>query len=68
MHDHTDPEWRKDLQDMAPDKKRAYLRMMLLRRVHCPQCLVKTPRPDRQPCYNCVNLPDDLGWPSSTVN
>jgi hypothetical protein len=68
MHDPIEPEWHEDLEKMAPDEQRAYLRAILHRRVHCPRCPVKTPRLDREPCRGCVHLPDDLGRPSSTVN
>lgn len=68
MHDPIDPEWQQYLQNLAPDEQWDYLRAMLHKRVYCPRCPVKTPRLDREPCRGCINLPDDLGRPSSTVN
>ena len=68
MYDHIDPKWRDNLDKMTPDERRAYLRVLLRLKVHCPRCPVKTPQLDREPCYACTVLPGDLGRVTMTVN
>ena len=68
MNEHIDPEWRDQLRRMSPEEKLAFLRAAMRLRVHCPRCLVKKPRLNVDPCYNCTILPGDLGRPTATVN
>jgi hypothetical protein len=68
MSEKLDPNWRSDLEKMTPEEKRAYLKVLLRLRVHCPRCPVKHPRLDRDPCYSCTTLPGDMGRITQTVN
>jgi hypothetical protein len=68
MSNDLNSEWRGDLQQMTPEEKRAFLRVFLRLRVHCPRCPVKNPQMDREPCRACTILPGDRGRPTTTVN
>lgn len=61
-------EWRDMLREMPPNEKRAFLRALLRVRAYCPMCPVVSPGLDRDPCYGCIVLPNNLGQPLSTVN
>lgn len=68
MDGNIDPRWRDDLENMTPEERRAYLRVILRLRVHCPRCPVSEPQMDRDPCYSCTILPGDTGRITTTVN
>ena len=68
MIDKDGLEWREMLRQMSPDEKRAFLRAVLRVRAYCPTCAVKNSSLNREPCYGCIVLPDNIGQVLSTVN
>jgi hypothetical protein len=68
MNSEIDRKWQDSIRNMPPEEKEAFLRAIFWLRVHCPQCLVKEPQLDRQPCASCISPGVYMQRPVSSLN